>query len=252
MPKIERYHKELEYSYTLGIFPSIEALERIPERCKCLLLAEELKGEGVDRLLSLCKENAIRVEYATKALQRIVDKKSTKVALLFQKDRESRLLSNAHHIVLYNIMDAGNLGTILRSALGFGFLNIAIIKPATDVYEPQTIRASMGALFQLCVQEFSDFQSYYQSFSDRDIYPFMLKASQSLEENAELFKSRRRPCSLVFGNEGSGLPDFFADLGYPTRIIHSNKIDSLNLGNAVAIALYKFSEGSELEDGKFS
>lgn len=249
MPKIERYHKELDYSYTLGIFPSIEALTRIPARCKCLLLDEGLQGEGVDKLLLLCKENNVRVEYATKALHKIVDKKSTKAALLFQKSKEYVLPSTEHHIILHNIMDAGNLGTILRCALGFGFLHIAIIKPATDFYEPQTIRASMGAMFQLGIQEFPDFESYLAVYGNRDFYPFMLSASQSLEKSAVVFKTKNRPSSFIFGNEGSGLPESFANLGQPTRILHNDKIDSLNLGNAVAIALYKFSEGSVLDDG---
>lgn len=243
MPKIERYHKSLDHSYALGIFPSIEALTHAPEHCRKLLLSEDIQGEGADILFALCDQHHIRVETADRALSRISEKKNTQAAVVFQK-YESSLDPAKNHIVLYNIMDAGNLGTILRTALGFGFHDIAIIRPAVDVFEPQTIRASMGAIFRLRVKSYNSFEEYEKDHADRRCYPFMLEAKTSLLEAARLQADCGQPCSLIFGNEGSGLPQHFIHRGIPTKILHSEAIDSLNLGNAVSIALYKFTEGS--------
>lgn len=66
------------------------------------------------------------------------------------------------HVVLHHISDAGNLGTILRSALGFGYKDIAIIRPATDPFDPHTVRASMGAIFSLRIREYETMDEYMQ------------------------------------------------------------------------------------------
>ena len=56
-------------------------------------------------------------------------------------------LDDANHVVLVNPGDMGNMGTIIRTMLGFNYSNLAIIKPGVDVFDPRVIRASMGALF---------------------------------------------------------------------------------------------------------
>lgn len=50
----------------------------------------------------------------------------------------------ARHVVLHNPSDVGNVGTILRSALGFGFRDVAIIRPGVDPFDPRVLRASMA------------------------------------------------------------------------------------------------------------
>ena len=55
----------------------------------------------------------------------------------------------SNHIVLVNPSDMGNLGTIIRTAVGFGFTDIGIISPAVDAYNPKVIRGSMGSFSKL-------------------------------------------------------------------------------------------------------
>ena len=69
------------------------------------------------------------------------------------------------------------------------------------------------------------------------LYPFMLDGSVMLEEATAKVQS---PYALVFGNEGSGLPPEFAEMGQAVRIPHNDKIDSLNLSIAVGIGAYAF------------
>ena len=147
------------------------------------------------------------------------------------------MLSEGSHIVLVNPSDAGNLGTILRTAAGFGVTDIAIIKPAVDHFDPKTVRASMGALFHTEVEAFDSIEAYRSRFPERTLYAFMLKASTPLTE-----MEFAEPCSLVFGNEATGLPDCFADFCTPVIIRHSRAIDSLNLPMAAGIAMYEFTK----------
>jgi TrmH family RNA methyltransferase len=67
----------------------------------------------------------------------------------------------------------------------------------------------------------------------------MLDASLPLRE--VLRNPVPSPYTLIFGNEGSGLPPEFASFGQPVRIESNDKVDSLNLAIAAGIAIYKFS-----------
>ncbi len=236
MPALEAYKRSLDYSYAPGMFPAMEAMKKAPHLVRRLLLSSKAtEGEGVEKLTALAKENNIRIEVADKALSRISGKENCFAAAVFEK--QPAALQGGDHVVLHHISDAGNLGTILRTALGLGFQDIAIIRPATDVYDPKVVRSSMGALFSLRVREYDDFDAYRTEFPEHQLYPFMLDGSVLLEEAA---KDIIRPCALVMGNEGSGLPPAFAQMGRAVRIPHSNDIDSLNLAIATAIGMYTF------------
>ncbi len=237
MPALEAYKRELDYSYAPGLFPSLEAMTKRPQLVRRLLVSSRGQdSEGVKKLIALAEEKHIRIETADKALSRISGKDNCFAAAVFEKQPLS--LDRAQdHIVLHHISDQGNLGTILRTALGFGYHDIAIIRPAADVYDPKVARASMGALFSLRVTEYGDFSDYWQEFGPRAAYPFMLDGSVQMDDAA---KDAPHPCALIFGNEGSGLPPEFQRVGQPVRIPSSDEVDSLNLAIAAAIGMYAF------------
>ena len=141
-------------------------------------------------------------------------------------------------MVLHNPGDSGNVGTILRTALGLGVENVALIRPCVDVFDPKTVRASMGSLFRMRLKIYESFADYEEEFRGKPLYPFMLDASRPL---AEVTKGKiPKDFTLVFGNEGRGLPKEFAGKGQPVRIESNEKVDSLNLGIAAAIGIYEF------------
>ena len=245
MPSLEAYSRSLDYSYAPGLFPSMEALTKRPETVRRLLLSSQSgTSEGAAKLRALCEARHIRVEEADRALARISGKDNCFAAAVFDKF-QGTFLPDIPHVVLHNPSDGGNVGTILRTCLGLGFKNVAIIRPATDVFDPRTVRASMGAIFSMQVREYDDFDAYRQENPERFLYPFMLDSSRLLEEaTADI----HRPYSLVFGNEGSGLPASFAAMGQAVRIPHSNEIDSLNLSIAAAIGVYAFKAADHAKD----
>lgn len=237
MPSLQAYDSSLDYSYAPGVFPSLECLKKRPDVARRLLVhSQSGKNEGVHTLIQMCEELHIRVEEADKALSRISGKENCYAAVVFEKF-QGTLPKDGPHIVLHHPSDAGNLGTILRTALGFSMTSIAIIRPAADVFDPKVIRASMGALFSSKVMLFDTFEAYRDLYPGHALYPFMLDGSCPLAQAAKAPKS---PYSLVFGNEGSGLPASFAAMGQAVRIPHSEDIDSLNLSIAAAIGMYAF------------
>ena len=240
MPALEAYKRELDYSYAPGVFPSLEAMQKRPETVRRLLISSKGQdSEGVRKLVILAEERRIRVETADKALSRISGKENCFAAAVFEK-RPALLSARDHQIVLHHISDQGNLGTILRTALGFGYHDIAIIRPAADVYDPKVVRASMGALFSLRVREYEDFDAYRRAFPHHAAYPFMLDGAMTLEAASETACGKETPVTLIFGNEGAGLPPAFQRVGQPVRIPSSDEVDSLNLAVAAAIGMYQF------------
>ena len=242
MAKLEAYDKSLDYSYAPGIFPATECLKNAPKRCLRLLLSSASeKSGGAAKLRAQAEENGVRVEIADRALERISKKENCFAAMVYKK-QEGVFDPHAPHIVLVNPSDSGNLGTILRTALGFGLTNIAIIRPAVDSDDPRVTRASMGAAFSLHVRHFDSFDDYRAEFPDRQLFPFMLTGAVPL---SEAVKKVSGDFALVFGNEATGLPDVFAQYGVSTLIPHSTKIDSLNLAIAAGIGMYAFTHGNE-------
>ena len=241
MPPLKSYDSDLPYSYAPGVFPALELMKNAPQRARRLLLSERAQGEGVEKLRRLCREHGVREETADRALSRISGKQNCFAAVVFDK-WQSDLEAQAPHVVLHHPMDEGNLGTIQRTLLGLGLKDIAVIRPAADVFEPHVVRAAMGAVFSLRVKQYDSFEEYRREYPDHALYPFMLDGSMLLEEAV---RQRKALYALVFGNEGSGLPPEFSKLGQAVRIPHSGEIDSLNLSIAVGIGAYAFVHAPE-------
>ena len=237
MPSLSAYKSDLDYSYAPGIFPSMECLTHRPEQVRRLLLHSSAAGrEGADRLRALADRLGVRAEEADRALSRISGKENCYAAAVFGKFEDTPDAGKPH-VVLHNPGDTGNIGTILRTALGLGIEDAALIRPCADLFDPRTVRASMGSLFSLRVRVYDNFEEYRKAFPERKLYPFMLDASVPLREAAE---DRPEVFSLVFGNEGRGLPPEFASIGQAVRIESNDRVDSLNLAAAAAIGIYEF------------
>ena len=238
MPSLESYSRSLDYSYALGLFPAAELMRKRPELAKRLLVSSKAENsEGLQALRELCQKHHVREENADRVLSRISGKENCFAAIVFDKFQGE--MTGGNHLVLHHPSDKGNLGTMLRTALGFGYTDIAIIRPAADAFDPHVVRASMGAIFGLNVRYYDDFVAYRAEFPEHQLYPFMLDASVPLADGV---RNKKEPFALIMGNEGSGLPPEFARMGQAVRIPHSGEIDSLNLSIAAAIGMYAFSQ----------
>lgn len=235
--KYRNYKKDLTYSYTLGIFLTIELLINKPDKVyEVIIHSKGQNSQGIEKIIDLCHKNGINYEINDKLVEILSPKENCYAIGIFAK-YDGKLKKNDNHIVLVNPSDSGNLGTIIRTSLGFGITNLAIIKPAVDIFDPKTVRASMGALFNISFSHFNHFSDYLNQFSEHHFYPFMLDAQKKLGD-----VQVQKPFSLIFGNEGSGLDESFKDIGISIIIPHHKTIDSLNLAIAVGIALHEFTK----------
>ena len=236
-PKIKRYQKDFEYSYAFGSFPVIELLSLHPDKVlKVLLKKDSLKAEGIAQIRSECEKRGIPVEVNDRLIEKISVKENTYVVGVFKK-YESKVMEGNNHLVLVNPSNTGNLGTVLRTMLGFNFKDLSIIKPAVDIFDPLVIRASMGAIFNIRFEHFNSLEQYLERSSKYNFYPFMLNGSKSIKDIKFV-----KPFSIIHGNESKGLDEKYLNIGESVYIPHSKDIDSLNLSVATSISLWEASK----------
>jgi rRNA methylases len=235
---MKKYKKEYDYSYTSGIFPSMELIHKKPNLVFKIVISSKLENEDIKKeLIEFSKQRNIELETNDNTINKLSEKENCYLIVFFKKE-SIELDKNNSHIVLVNPSNIGNIGNIIRTSLGFNFNNIAIITPSVDVMDPKSIRASMGAIFSTNVEHFATFEDYERKYKSHVVYPFVLKGKSSLQD----LNKRAELCSLVFGNESSGLPDEFLKYENTVLIKHTNNIDSLNLTIAIGIALYEFTK----------
>ncbi len=233
-PKIKRYQKEFTYSYAFGAYPVIELLKSHPESVlKVLFKEDSFKDGNIPVIQKECEKRNIHTQINNKLIDKISVKENTYVVGVFKK-YASKIKEDENHIVLVNPSNTGNLGTILRTMLGFDFKNLAIIKPAVDMFDPLVVRASMGAVFGINFEYFNNIEEYVSKFSSHHLYPFMLNGKSSVE-NVKFVK----PYSIIHGNESKGLDEKYLELGESVYIPHSKDIDSLNLSIVAGISMWE-------------
>lgn len=236
--QIRKYKKNLDYSYALGVFPTIELLNSRPaDVLRVLISSKGEKNSGVLEILSICKNKNIKADLSDKLINRLSPKENCYAIGLFRKFR-AEIKGGENHLILVNPSDMGNLGTIMRTMLGFDINNLAIINPAVDIFNPRAIRSSMGAIFRISFQYFGSIEHYINIF-DNNLYPFMTNGKITLDEI-----SFQQPFSIIFGSESSGLSGEYLNLGTSVKILHSDAIDSFNLSISAGIGLYKIFENN--------
>lgn len=236
-PKIKRYQKDFEYSYAFGSYPVIELLSLHPEKVlKVIFKKDSLNAEGIAQINNECEKRGVPVEVNDRLIEKISVKENTYVVGVFKK-YESQVVEGNNHLVLVNPSNTGNLGTIIRTMLGFNFLDLAIIKPAVDIFDPMVVRATMGAIFSIRFEQFNSLEEYLEKFPKYHFYPFMLKGSKSIKDIKFV-----KPYSIIHGNESKGLDEKYMKIGESVYIPHSKNIDSLNLSVATSISLWEASK----------
>lgn len=236
---IKKYNKKYDYSYCMGAFPTFELIQCRPEAADSVYVHSKTSESIRDKITAECQRAGVPVVLNDRVIEKVRDKESCLLLGIFYK-YEMWLDHGRNHVVLVNPSDSGNLGTIMRTCVGFGIKDLAVIEPAVDMFSPKTVRASMGAVFHMNVQYFSDFSEYQEQFGEERIcYPFMLKGEERL---GDFSHPQEKAFSLIFGNEAAGLDDGYLEVGRSVRIAHSEDIDSLNLSLATGIGIYEFTK----------
>lgn len=159
------------------------------------------------------------------------------VALCRKKDFNPNLGKKV--LYLDEVGDPGNVGTLLRTALAFGYKDVILGKGSAGVYTPKTLMASQGAIFKLNIKESKDLGINEINTLKNNGYYIMatdLKASVPPKE----VDVNNKNFVLVMGNEARGVNKAIIDASDIRVRLEMSEIDSLNVGVAGGILMYLF------------
>jgi len=159
---------------------------------------------------------------------------SAGILALINIPNPSRVLTDVACIILEDIQDPGNMGSILRSAAACGLHQVHVSANCVDVWAPKTLRAGMGAQFRLNIHMKTDIQPLLQRYHGKVFATTPIKGISLYDVDL------RGPVAFLFGNEGAGLSS--KTLKLVTKGISipmEGKTESLNVAAAAAICFFE-------------
>ena len=136
-------------------------------------------------------------------------------------------------LILNDIQDSGNVGTLLRTAAAVGIRHVLCTNMTAQAWSPKTLRAGMGAQFALHI---------YEGLSSQDILDHVripLLATSSHTDTLIYSHDLRAPVAWIMGNEGQGVTDELMQCATPIALPQPNGQESLNVAIAGALCLYE-------------
>ena len=204
-----------------------------------------LNNAGGERLYEKIKDmdNALEVDKAVfksltdtetpQGILIVIDKKESKISDLVENISKGEKI-----IVLDMVSDAGNMGTIIRTAVSFNVKNIICIKGSADVYSSKVVRSAMGALQKLNI--------FYLDYNEVELLKINLRSNGykliATDLKADKYSNECKMSNkliFVLGNEANGVSDKMKSLcdDY-IKIPMEDTQESLNVGIAAAILMY--------------
>jgi TrmH family RNA methyltransferase len=149
-------------------------------------------------------------------------------------DKEHTLL-----LILENIQDPGNLGTMLRTGEGAGITGVIASNDTADLYNPKTVRSTMGSIYRIPYLVAQDWEGTLRAVKDKGVtlYAAHLQGSVVYDE-----PDYTKACAFLIGNEGNGLTDATAALADArVRIPMAGQVESLNAAVSASLLTYECS-----------
>lgn len=149
--------------------------------------------------------------------------------------------ANSTLLLLENIQDPGNLGTMVRTAEAAGFTGLILSHDCVDMFNPKVVRSTMGGIFRMPFVYVEDFKKAIYEIKRKNvtIYASYLQAKNYYDET-----SYSRRCAILIGNESTGLRSDTTKLADNlVKIPMQGKVESLNAGVAASIMMYEVFRG---------
>ncbi len=145
----------------------------------------------------------------------------------------------AHFLVMDTIQDPGNLGTIFRTAEAAGVTGIFLSRECADIYNPKTIRSTMGAIFRVPFVYVNDLEETVKKLKEQKIHVCAAHLEGKRDYDEEDYC---RGTAFLIGNEGSGLrPEVAACADTWIRIPMEGQTESLNAAVAASVLMFEVS-----------
>ena len=199
--------------------------------CKTICAFESWLGENQELLLSLSADNKFVVNEIELKKISLLQTPNKVLAVFYKRQSKPPDLKNKFSLMLDEIQDPGNMGTIIRTADWFGIENIICSEDCVDSYNPKVVQSSMGSLGRVNVI-YADLEEFINGNKSVSIYAATLGGTSlyALDKINEGI--------ILIGNESKGINDEL--LKYAAKQItipKSGKAESLNAAVAAGIIL---------------
>lgn len=144
---------------------------------------------------------------------------------------------NTHLLILEDIQDPGNLGTMFRTGEGAGATGIIMSRNTVDLFNPKTIRSTMGSIYRMPYYVAEDLGETISDLKEKGIHTYAahLRGTTSYDE-----QDYTKASAFLIGNEGNGLREETADLADTyIRIPMEGQVESLNAAIAATLLMYE-------------
>lgn len=140
-------------------------------------------------------------------------------------------------LLLEDIQDPGNLGTMIRTAEGAGATALIMSKNTVDIFNPKTVRSTMGALYRMPFLYAEDFEGVLGRLKEKGIALYAAHLGGTLMYDEPDYTG---PVGFLVGNEGNGLSDPVAALADTKMLIPmEGQLESLNAAVSAGILMYE-------------
>ena len=222
--------KDKKYRDQSGLF-LVDTKNLVMEAYKAGLLKELILHK--DEIYPLDMD----ITYVTNDILKKISQTSTpsRVMGLVGKKQESSIIGE-RVLILDNIQDPGNLGTIIRSAVAFNMDTIIISDDTVDIYNPKVVRASQGMMFHINIIR----RNIHKVINELKNEGYKIVGTKVTNGHDVKEASIYSHFALIIGNEGHGISKDIDDLCDEYLYIKMNdKCESLNAGVAASIIMYE-------------
>ena len=166
----------------------------------------------------------------------VVEQPSYSMEQLFAKEKETAG-GAFRYLVLENVQDPGNVGTLLRTSEAAGVSAVFLSEGCADLFNPKTVRSTMGAIFRVPFFYYKKIEALLPELKAQGIATY----AACLEGSEEYTRvSYEKKCAILIGNEGAGLSEAAKEgSGCRVRIPMEGQVESLNASVSGALFLYE-------------
>lgn len=235
----QNYTSHLPYTYAFGHFTAEAVLLARPHLATELVLHPNLAPQWAKRLHVAAASAKVPVITSEAVVTRLRKKANVHAVLVLRKEQDA-LAPHAPHVVLAGISQYGNLGTIMRTAVAFGFYNIALVASPLEPWNPHALRASVGLRAHVQAASFGTVAQYCKAHPHHHVVLLAATHATLLHETPR----PAEPFAVVFGPEWPANDQLAAELaqvpGTRVRIAQTPVAESLNVASAAAVVLHQW------------
>lgn len=204
---------------------------------------QEKYAEVFQKISRVCQNNGIKAECVRDDIFRKISDTRTPQGVLCLIETpcyELESILNADkglYLVLEDIQDPGNLGTMIRAGEGAGISGVIMSSHTADIFNPKTVRATMGSIYRIPFIYEENLEACIRNMQDKGIRVFASHLKGKISYDKEDYGSAT---AFLIGNEGNGLSAQIADLADSyLKIPMLGKVESLNAAVAATLLVYE-------------